>query len=77
MMDFIIDLKLFRLDQGKKIKDLFKGMQMKFSLTMALSHHAELLIMDEPTSGLDPVVRRELLQILAKILQDENKGVFL
>ena len=69
-------LKLFDLDSRKKIKDLSKGIQMKFSLTMALSHHAELLIMDEPTSGLDPVVRRELLQILMDILQDEKKGIF-
>ena len=47
---------------------------MKFSLIMALSHHAELLIMDEPTSGLDPS-QEEFLQILSGILQDENKGI--
>ena len=37
---------------------------MKYSLTIALSHDPELLIMDEPTSGLDPIVRSELLDIL-------------
>ena len=51
-------------------------MKMKFSLAVALSHDAELLIMDEPTSGLDPVVRSELLDILSDLMQDENKGVF-
>ena len=70
-------LKIFDLDPRKKIKELSKGMQMKFSLIMALSHQAELVIMDEPTSGLDPIVRRELLQILSEILQDENKGILL
>lgn len=70
-------LKIFNLDPRKKIKELSKGMQMKFSLIMALSHHAELIIMDEPTSGLDPIVRRELLQILSEILQNENKGILL
>lgn len=70
-------LKIFDLDPRKKIKELSKGMQMKFSLIMALSHHAELIIMDEPTSGLDPIVRRELLQILSEILQNENKGILL
>ncbi|NLM96534.1 MAG: ABC transporter ATP-binding protein [Halanaerobiaceae bacterium] len=69
-------LKLFDLDPGKKIKELSRGMQMKFSLAIALSHHAELLIMDEPTSGLDPIMRRELLEILMDILQDDNKGIF-
>ncbi|HHU91747.1 MAG TPA: ABC transporter ATP-binding protein [Halanaerobiaceae bacterium] len=70
-------LKIFDLDPRKKIKELSKGMQMKFSLIMALSHHEELIIMDEPTSGLDPIVRRELLQILSEILQNENKGILL
>lgn len=66
----------FQLPAKKKIKDLSKGMKMKFSLTMALSHNADLLIMDEPTSGLDPLVRSELLEILSQIIQDENKAVF-
>ena len=49
---------------------------MKYSLTIALSHDPELLIMDEPTSGLDPIVRSELLDILSDLIQDENKSVF-
>jgi ABC-type multidrug transport system, ATPase component len=69
-------LKDFELDPKKKIKELSKGMKMKFSLAVALSHGAELLIMDEPTSGLDPLVRSELLEILATLIQDERKSVF-
>lgn len=70
-------LKEFNLSPKQKIKELSKGMKMKFSLAAALSHGAELLIMDEPTSGLDPVVRSELMDILSNIIQDENKGIFL
>jgi ABC-2 type transport system ATP-binding protein len=73
---FLKYLKEFDLDNKKKIKNLSKGMKMKFQLAIALSHEAELLIMDEPTSGLDPLVRAELLDILSYIIQDENKGVF-
>ena len=51
-------------------------MKVKFSLAIALSHDADLLIMDEPTSGLDPVIRSEILDILHDVIQDENKGVF-
>ncbi|MFU0825263.1 ABC transporter ATP-binding protein [Clostridium sp.] len=69
-------MKDFNLDPKKKIKTLSKGMKMKFSLAIALSHNAELIIMDEPTSGLDPVFRREILDILYSIIQDENKSVF-
>jgi ABC-2 type transport system ATP-binding protein len=67
-------IKSFDLPIKKKIKDLSKGMKMKFSLALALSHHAELLLMDEPTSGLDPVFRKEFLDIIRDFL-DEEKGV--
>lgn len=69
-------LKEFGLNSGQKIKELSKGMKLKFALAAALSHQAELLIMDEPTGGLDPVVRSELLEILARLIQDEHKSVF-
>ncbi len=70
-------VKQFQLPLKKKIKELSKGMKMKFSLAIALSHHAELLIMDEPTSGLDPLVRSELLDILMTVMQDEQKAILL
>lgn len=56
-------MKLFELDERKKLKDLSEGMKVKYSLALALSHNAELLILDEPTSGLDPISRDELLMI--------------
>lgn len=66
----------FNLPKNKKIKELSKGMKIKYSLAIALSHGAELIIMDEPTSGLDPVFRSELLDILRSVIQDENKSIF-
>lgn len=69
-------IKEFDLDPKLKIKKLSKGMKMKFSLALALSHHADLIIMDEPTSGLDPIFRREILDILYSIIQDERKSIF-
>jgi len=68
-------LKLFELPAHKKIKALSKGMKMKFSLALALSHQARFLIMDEPTSGLDPVFRSELLDILRGYLISADRGV--
>ena len=59
-MPFKQYIERFQLPLNKPIKTLSKGMKMKFSLAIALSHHAELLIMDEPTSGLDPIIRAEL-----------------
>jgi len=65
----------FGLPLDRKFKTLSAGMKTKFALAMALSHEADLLIMDEPTAGLDPVFRRELLQRLSAILQDEGKSI--
>lgn len=69
-------LKRFGVDPAKRIKELSKGMKTKLSLAAALSHEAELIVMDEPTAGLDPLFRREILEILSDIIQDERKAVF-
>ncbi len=66
----------FELPLNQKMKTFSKGMKMKASLAIALAHHAELIIMDEPTSGLDPIFRRELLNILHDLMQEEDKTIF-
>ncbi len=69
-------MKRFDLNPRQKISTLSKGMRMKFSLVLALSHEADLLIMDEPTSGLDPKIRNHLMNILLEFMQKEGKSVF-
>lgn len=69
-------MEKFSLNENQLISTLSKGMKMKFALTLALSHKAELLIMDEPTSGLDPLIREELLGILSEFMKNGGKGVF-
>lgn len=69
-------IEQFELPLNKNMKTFSKGMKMKASLAIALAHHAELIIMDEPTSGLDPIFRRELLNILHELMQDEEKTIF-
>ena len=65
----------FELPLKKTIKKFSRGMVMKAAIAIALSHHADLIIMDEPTSGLDPVFRRELLDLLYQLLQSEKKSI--
>lgn len=69
-------MEKFNLNPNQKILTLSKGMKTKFSLVLALSHEAELLIMDEPTSGLDPLMRSQLLEILKDYMKEGGKGVF-
>ena len=73
--DFKHYMDMFSLDPKRKINTLSKGMKMKYALTLALSHNAELLIMDEPTSGLDPLSRSQLLNVLNDYMENGGKGV--
>ena len=66
---------LFKLPDGKKIKEFSRGMKMKLSLAAALAHHPRLLILDEATSGIDPVVRDEILDIFLEFIQDEEHTI--
>jgi ABC-2 type transport system ATP-binding protein len=65
----------FGLDVRARVKDLSRGMAVKLMITIALSHHARLLVFDEPTSGLDPVARDELSEILGDFLTDERHSI--
>ncbi|HLJ12286.1 MAG TPA: ABC transporter ATP-binding protein, partial [Planctomycetaceae bacterium] len=67
--DFCAELfELFALDRRKRVKQLSKGMLVKLSLLLAVSHRPELLILDEPTSGLDPIVHDDFLEGVLKAI---------
>ncbi|NLE24376.1 MAG: ABC transporter ATP-binding protein [Clostridiaceae bacterium] len=69
-------MEQFSLNPKQKISTLSKGMKAKYALVLALSHHAELLIMDEPTSGLDPLIRSEFMKMLLDFMKQDGKSVF-
>lgn len=69
--------KKFNLPEKKKIKDFSRGMKMKLSIAIELSHDSKLLILDEATSGLDPIVRDEILDIFLEFIQDEGHSIFI
>ena len=67
--------KIFNLNIDKKLEELSSGMKVKYSVAIALSHKAELLILDEPTSGLDPVSRDEILDIFREIVKNGDRAI--
>lgn len=70
-------LEKFSILQNKSIKDYSRGMKMKLSIAVSLSHDSKILIMDEATSGLDPIVREEILDIFLEFIQDESNSIFI
>lgn len=69
--------KKFGLPSKQTVKNYSRGMRMKLSMAIALSHRAEILILDEATSGLDPVVREEILDLLLDFMQDGEHTILI
>ncbi len=70
-------LQMMSLPDNKPFKDFSRGMKMKLSIAIAMSHHAKLLILDEPTSGLDPVVRDEVVEMFNDFTRDESHSILI
>ena len=70
-------LKKLSLPEDKTFKEFSRGMKMKLSIAVALSHHPKLLVLDEPTSGLDPVVRDEVVELFADFARQEDHSVLI
>lgn len=69
--------EIMKLDTGKKVKQLSKGMQMRLSLILNLSLHPRVLVLDEPTSGLDAIVKKQILDIILSEVLEQKMTVII
>lgn len=70
-------IKTFSLPIDKKVNKFSRGMSMKLSVSVALSHKAKLLILDEATGGLDPSSREIVLDELKRFVNDNGGSIIL
>jgi ABC-2 type transport system ATP-binding protein len=74
--------QLMEMTALEKFKDrlagrLSGGMQQKLGLACALVRAPDLLVLDEPTVGVDPLSRRELWEIILKLVKQQKLSVLL
>lgn len=72
----MLELVSLTTDAGRRVKAFSGGMKRRLSLTIAMIHNPEILILDEPTIGLDPVLRKTVWDELF-VLQKKGTTVVL
>lgn len=55
----------------KTVEAYSRGMKQRFKLALVLMHEPELLILDEPLLGCDPVARRDLIQLIREMADED------
>jgi ABC-2 type transport system ATP-binding protein len=66
-------LKRLRLDPRAQVKTLSNGQRAQLALVLALAPRPEVVVMDDPALGLDAVVRREFLDVMIDLIQEEGR----
>jgi ABC-2 type transport system ATP-binding protein len=66
----------FKLNTKSKLKSLSRGMYAQVALILAIAHRPELLILDDPMLGLDTIVRKEFMEEIIGVLNEQECTVF-
>ena len=71
MNNFYLWLDKMNLPKGQPLYQFSKGMKMKFQICFAMAHSPKFLLLDEPTAGFDPVFRKDFLNMLQDLLNED------
>ncbi|RIN66306.1 ABC transporter ATP-binding protein, partial [Staphylococcus simulans] len=65
-------ITFFELPIDQKLSTFSRGMSMKVSIAVALSHESRLLLLDEATAGMDSSSREEVKELLTEFKSEGN-----
>jgi ABC-2 type transport system ATP-binding protein len=65
----------FDIPKKKRLSKLSNGQRAQVSLALAVAPDPKLLILDDPTIGLDAVVRRDFLESIIQIIQQQGRTI--
>lgn len=68
-------IRRFDLNPEQKVKGLSHGQRVKAALLMVFARKPRLLVFDEPTTGLDPVARKQILEEMMLVMEDESRSI--
>lgn len=69
--NYYIWLDKMNIPKSQPLYQFSKGMKMKFQISFVMAHNPKVLLLDEPTAGFDPVFRKDFLNILQDILNQD------
>lgn len=70
-------VKDFGLNLKDRVGTLSPGQRQKLAILLAIGFEPELLILDEPASALDPLARRQFLDLMLEMIQQENRTIII
>lgn len=72
-------VKRFGLEQHRQSlpDSLPLGVKQRLSLSVAVVHNPEILILDEPTSGVDPIARDDFWRLIIELSRQDKVTVFI
>lgn len=70
-------VEALKLELDQKVQTLSKGNRARLKIAITLSRKVPLLLMDEPLSGLDPLVREDIIKLIARYVEMEEQTLII
>jgi ABC-2 type transport system ATP-binding protein len=70
-------LERFAVPPKRRVVHLSRGMRAQVALAVALAPRPDFVVMDDPALGLDTVARREFLEVMIDLIQEEGRTLLL